>query len=200
MQTARTVLWLAWLLLIAPFVFGGAIAQAERDLNARLHGEYAFTQIHFCVQTTVGGHFGDDLSGGATTRTLSNEGFLTFHGDGTGSFDGKSLSINHTTMAVSEADFTCPLTYVVNPDGSFTTQLGCSGRVLSGSGKDSTYAVSDIELHGQLRPGGNLFIANDTNPNVETFTLYPSGGGSLVSKRICGRSQTAIRIRHAEPR
>lgn len=35
---------------------------------------------------------------------------------------------------VSEADFGCPLAYTVNADGSFTTQLGCSGTVLSGAG------------------------------------------------------------------
>ena len=61
MQTARTALRLAWPLLVAPFVFGGAIAQAGGGLNARLHGEYAVTQIHVCVQTNANEDFGPNF-------------------------------------------------------------------------------------------------------------------------------------------
>jgi hypothetical protein len=204
---------IASLLLIALALAGGSLALADGDLNARLHGEYAFTQIHFCVQTNVSGqNFGDPLfgqvppippfqvpAGGATTRTLSNEGVLTFNGDGTGTFAGKSLSMNHNVtgpgaIPVSEADFTCSLTYTVNLDGSFTTQVECSGTILSGGGAGLTFTTSGTELNGQLGQGRKIFIANDTNPNVETFTLTPPAG-DLVFKRICGRSQTAIRMR-----
>jgi len=187
-------LWFAWLLLFAPFLIDGHGVQAGEDLNARLSGEYAFTQIHVCVQTNIPGEdFGPGFqvpAGGATTRTISNEGFLTFQGDGTGSFDGKSLVINHNAtrpgaVPASEAEFTCPLTYTVNKDLSFTTHLTCSAT--------GDVTISGLELHGQLQAGGRLLIANDTSRNVETIT---SPGG--VFKRICGRSQTAIRIRQSD--
>ena len=206
MQIARTALRLAWLLLVAPLLLGGSIAQAEGDLNARLKGEYAFTQIHFCVSTRVSGqHFGPGFSvpsGGATTSTRSNEGILTFDGQGTGSFDGKTLTINHSAtgsgaLPVSEAEFTCPLTYAVNADGTFTTHLACSARGLSGAGAGTPSTVTGLELHGQLQDGGRLFIANDTRPNVETVTSTSSDGVTSEFERICGRSQTAIKVRHA---
>lgn len=202
MQRLAGPIGIAPLLLIALALAGGSLALADDHLNAQLHGEYAFTQIHFCVQTNVPGEvFGPSFavpSHGATTRTLSNEGVLTFNGDGTGTFAGKTLSINQTgpgAIPVSEADFICPLTYTVNPDGSFTTQLGCSGTILSGAGAGSTYTISGMGLTGQLGRGGQIFIANDTNPNVETFTFTPPGGTTLFFERICGRSQTAIRMR-----
>lgn len=192
MQAVQRYRWFAWLLLVAPFLVDGHGAQAGEDLNARLNGEYAFTQIHFCVQTNVSGeHFGSNFkvpAGGATISTRSNEGTLTFHGDGTGSFDGKTLTINHNAtgpgaVPVSEGGFTCPLTYTVNEDGSFTTHLTCFG---------GNVTISGLELHGQLQAGGRLLIANDTSRNIETITVF-FGGGSLVFERICGRSQTAIR-------
>src|SRR3990172_2257420 len=112
MQRLAGLIGIALLLLIALALAGGSLALADDDLNARLHGEYAVTQIHFCVQANVPGQVFAGLqvpSGGATTRTLSNEGVLTFNGDGTGTIAGKSLSMNHNAtgsgaIPVSEAD------------------------------------------------------------------------------------------------
>ena len=118
--------------------------------------------------------------------TRSNEGFLTFHGDGTGSFDGRTLTMIHNagpgTVAMTEGPFTCPLTYTVEEDGSFTTQLTC----VNAAGNP---ILTGLALHGQLQKGGRLLVANDTNRNVETV-ISPGG----IFKRICGRSQTAIRV------
>jgi hypothetical protein len=189
----KRYLWLTLLLLLAPFVVDGESVHATEDFNKRLRGEWAFTQIHFCVQTRVPGEtfVGAALqvpSGGANSSIRSNEGTLAFNGDGTGSFDGKTLTINPLATTpgatpISEGPFTCPLTYAVNDDGSFTTQLTCIAP-------DGT-TISGLELRGQLSHDGELLIANDTNRNVETITLP----GAAVLQRVCGRSQTAVRLR-----
>jgi hypothetical protein len=167
-------------------------AGEEERLNARLKGEYAFTQIHICVVTNVPGEeFGPGFEvppGGATSRTLSNEGRLTFNGDGTGSFDGRAFAINHSAIrpgavAATAGPFTCPLTYTVNDDSSFTTELTCVSP-------DGAPIVSGLALRGQLQRGGRMLIASDTERNVET--VHTAGG---LLQRICGRSQTAIRVR-----
>ena len=178
------------MLFAASILLTGLTASAE-NLDARLRGHYAFTQIHFCAQTNVPGEdfVGPDLRvppGGVTMSTRSNEGFLTFDGEGAGSFNGRTLTMNHNagpgTVPMTEGPFTCPLTYAVEADGSFTTNLICvnpAGQTI----------LSGIQLRGQLQDGGRLLIANDTMRNVESIPT-PSG----VFKRICGRSQTAIRV------
>ncbi len=178
-------------LLFAVFILLNVGDAAGQDLNARLHGQYAFTQIHFCAQTNVPGE--DFIApnfrvppGGVTMSTRSNEGVLTFDGNGAGSFDGRTLTMIHNAgpgaVPMTEGPFTCPLTYTVEADGSFTTNLIC----INPAGET---ILSGVQLNGQLQAGGRLLIANDTQRNVETVT-YPAG----VFKRICGRSQTAIRV------
>ena len=54
----------------------------------------------------------------------------------------------------------------------------------------STPILIGPELHGQLQNGGHLLIANGATRNVETV-ISPAG----VFRRLCGRSQTAIRTR-----
>jgi hypothetical protein len=177
-------------MILAAILVSATRAGAE-NLDARLRGTYAFTQIHFCATTNVPGEdfIGPNLvvpQSGVTMSTRSNEGFLTFDGHGAGSFDGRTLTMIHNAgpgaPAMTEGPFTCPLTYVVEADGSFTTRVTC----VTSAGDP---AIAGIALRGQLQDGGRLLIANDTMRNVETVTT-PGG----VFKRICGRSQTAIRV------
>jgi len=178
--------------VLATVVLVTAVPAAAESLNARLRGEFAFTQIHFCATTNVPGEdfVGPNLRvppGGVNMSTRSNEGFLTFDGAGAGSFDGRTLTMTHNagpgTVPMTEVGFTCPLTYNVEADGSFTTELVC----VDSAGQP---ILTGIHLRGQLQDGGRLLIASDTTRNVETV-ITPAG----VSKRICGRSQTAIRTR-----
>ena len=178
-------------LLVAILILISNGAAAGEAPNARLHGQYAFTQIHFCAQTNVPGEdfIGPNLTvppGGVTMSTRSNEGFLTFDGNGAGSFDGRTLTMNHNAgpgaVPMTEGPFTCPLTYTVEPDQSFTTNLIC----VNAAGQP---ILTGLQLHGQLQSGGRLLIANDTQRNVETVISLAG-----VFKRICGRSQTAIRV------
>jgi len=125
-------LGIALLLLVALSLAGETIAEAQVNLNARLQGEYAFTEARTCVQSSAGfgGSSGLELlpipSGGFLNRTAaSSRGIARFNGDGTGTSTGRTTSINLNVgppgIPVSESTFTSDFTYSVGADGSVST-------------------------------------------------------------------------------
>jgi hypothetical protein len=181
-----------------------AIAQNEPNLNRLLRGKYAFTQIASCVQNINGFDEIDNfrLLSGAATFTFAQRQILNYNGDGTGSLtDGESLSITHDAVAsgafpVSHSDVTCDLSYVVNPDRSFTQTLSnCTSTFLPGNLAGTTQTVSPFQMQGHIGPGRRTLVISDTSPNVETvFRTPPSPGLPFTRERICLRSGTAIKI------
>src|SRR5262245_8000776 len=95
------------------------LGESQEDLNARLHGTYAFTQSTQCVETTEG--FGPnfqvnplpppDTPGTHFIRRVarSTRGFIQFNGDGTATTTQLGTTINFSPVAfpVSGSEPTC---------------------------------------------------------------------------------------------
>jgi hypothetical protein len=174
-----------------------SVAQTPETFNAKLRGEYGFTQTRVCVQNTAG--FGADLSllGPATSRTTIFEGLLTFDGHGSGALTATALQINHNTVVagqpVTRTTFACTARYLVNHDGAVTMQLvGCEALNTEGSGAGFSSIASDVEFQGQLSRSSESLVLSDTGTEVESFELLETGA---TFKRICSRSLTAVRRR-----
>lgn len=185
----------------------GAIAEDKPNLNRLLRGRYAVTQVASCVQNVPG--FGEpnfDLLGGAATFTFATRAILNYKGDGTGSLEGESLSINLNNVRVgsdllatgatpvSHSRVECRLTYEVNPDRSFTQTSTCASFFLPGNLAGVTQTVSPIQTQGQIGPGRRTLLISDTNPDVETVVRHLLDGTTLTLRRVCLRSATAIKL------
>jgi hypothetical protein len=131
---------------------------------------------------------------------------LNYNGDGTGSLtEGEALSVNHDAAGmgvlatgafpVSHSHVTCDLSYVVNPDRSFTQTLtNCTSTFLAGGLTGTTQTVSPFQMQGHIGPGRRTLVISDTTPNVETVVRTPPSGPQFTRERICLRSGTAIKL------
>ena len=183
----------ACLALIALALLGGGIAKAEEDLDELLDGQFRSTFFRSCAQSRNGYDSENRLRSPGSTRETAILGTRIYNGDGTGTSSQSSVNIfdNEATnsFAAGTSELNCNLTYVVNPDLSFTEESACTGTVLTGSLAGETF-VSGGMLQGQISPKGDILIYSDTDDNVQTITL--SGAGQFL--RICGLSGTAIKL------
>ena len=186
--------------LVALLSVGGTIAEAK-DLNpALLKGDYHFSRTRTCIRAS-GFDPGNELalqSGGATT-TDAAQGTSHYNGDGTGTLTGQLLTINHNMTAngakpVTQVDVTCDLTYAVHADDTFTEMLTCTGLIIAGPGTGLTVTTTGIEHKGLFANGRTSFVFGSVNPNIETNTTLDGDTVIGVSKAICSRSGTAVKI------
>ncbi len=186
------------LLLILLPLLGGGIAEAVKNPNKRLKGQYRTTFFRSCSQNTDGFGANNQLLSSGSTRETAIQGTRTYNGDGTGTVLNFPLSVfdNEATgeTAASRSQTNCNLTYVVNPDLSFTENLACTGTILSGPLATDTFTITGVVIQGQIsrKHKGDILIFSDSDDNVETLTLEP---GTRVRLRICGRSGTGVRLK-----
>jgi hypothetical protein len=131
------------------------------------------------------------------TTTAFDSGVSTYDGRGAGTFIGRSLTIAHEPKvgqgAASESEFTCTLTYSVDPDGmTFTTESTCTGKVLSGPSSGETSSVTGIKGKGRMLESGRMLLSADTSVHRESL----SAGSSGESSRVCNRATTSHRVSH----
>ncbi|MEE8607625.1 MAG: hypothetical protein V3S55_08475 [Nitrospiraceae bacterium] len=186
----------ACLSVITLVLLGGGIAEAQQDLNKLLNKQYGTTFFRSCSQNTAGFGAANDLLSDGSTRETAIHGTRTYNGDGTGTVLNFPLNVfdNEATgeTAASRSQTNCTLTYVVNPDLSFTENLTCAGTILSGPSATDTFTITGVVIQGQMSPNRHILLYSDTDDNVETLTLEP---GTRVRLRICGRSGTGVRLK-----
>lgn len=191
---------------------------AEGNLNALLHGSYAFATTRTC--TVSSRPFAEPNLGipsGATVfrQYATDHGILSFNGDGTATATGRTRTINVDVPAdsfpfipysgsplnptfVSVSDFESEVAYTVNPDGTVDTQSNSSFTVLFPVPAATSTAGTATGNVGRLQiAGGNTMLisaplGDPSVPSVETLTYsFPVG---LVQHRVCARSTTAAKL------
>ena len=162
------------------------------DLRKLLKGDYSFVSTQVCTQSPSG--FAPSPSfaplGPTTLQNTTSQGVVTYNGDGTGSFTGRSTSItsniNATVSTPSLSSITCSLTYDVQAQGAYSAEQLCSGTTLLGV-PGINFTLSPTRSTGFLR--GNLLLTASDGVSVETQTI-----AGIVTPRICHRSTTLQKI------
>jgi len=197
------------LIILSTFSVGGeTIAEAQGTRNARLNGEYAFTQSRNCVDTTEG--FGPNFQlnplpppgtpGVHFIRRAvnSDRGIVQFNGDGTGTATVFTTQINlaPVTFPVAESEATCNLTYSVSPDGTVSLQAACTGTTVAGGGAGNTFTITGVDVRRQIVQGNTALLHSPAHPPaVETITVTPPGAGApFTFARVCTRSGITSKV------
>ena len=168
-----------------------------------LKGDYAFTDAASClISTTVKGGVAQspsgftadlEVNGPSFIQSSSTQGDRTFNGDGTGTVSGTTVTITYDNGSPSggSAQFTFSFTYVVHPDGTFTTNVvpgSYSGTIIAGPGTGLTFTIDNIPVAGTASKDNKTLTLATASPTVETVTI--SNGD--VQERICHRSSVLI--------
>ena len=130
--------------------------------------------------------------------SASVEGIRTFNGDGTGTVTGTAVSTtspNFNPNASSE-NFTFQFTYVVNSNGSWTSDMvpgTYKGTFVTGP-RSASHQTQTIDkqptITGQIAVNGLTLTAAPHTPSVEIHT-YSNGD---VWPMICHRSRVFIKL------
>jgi hypothetical protein len=199
------VLFTALSLGIAPLV------EAQENLNARLHGTYAFTQSTQCVETTEG--FGPnfqvhplpppDTPGTHFIRRVarSTRGFIQFNGDGTATTTQLGTTINFSPVAfpVSESETTCRDTYTVHPDDTVTIETSCTSTMVAGGGIGNVSTITGGVIQATIVQGDTtLLYAPDHPPAVVMISVTPppGAGDAFTFERVCALSGISSEFAH----
>jgi hypothetical protein len=193
MHTQRFIAYIYAVCLIS-LAAGPALADDESgDPNALLRGTYRFSVNIFCAEVQAGFIGPPGLppltaNGEGHTRQIFITGVNTYDGnghvmtieEGTLFFPGPYFQGGPTALTFKER---CRWSYTVNPDGSFTQEGSCTGV-------SEPYTLSGIKVRGQIGARGSVLIFHN-EPVVQTLEVPPS----FSTKRLCGSSGTAVRIR-----
>jgi hypothetical protein len=205
----RTCFWIASAIVTASGVFAvGDEAAAQTDLK----GAYGFTGTGNCLVATGSPTSppGFDSSLQPISGPLQGvplfsfsfavAGTRTFNGDGTGTVKGTAVSTTSPNFKpnASSDNFTFHFTYVVNLDGSWTSDLvpgTYMGTFVAGPRLSQTYTIDKLPtLSGLTGVNGlTLTAATTLTPTPEIHT-YSNGD---VWPMICYQSHVFIKLQPA---
>jgi hypothetical protein len=195
----RTSLWC----IVGVILLWAGIAEADsQQLNQLLHGDYVSLGEGMCLVALPPG-FNPDLTpiDGRFTLSSSTQGIRTFHGDGTGTAQSRSVSITHpdtpvTLGGASSSDTQSSFTYTVAPDRTVTVVSGpVIGTVLTGGRTGQTFTTDPYPvLTGRIALDRKSLTLASEEPTVEVHTF--SNGD--VQYRICHRSRILLKLKSAE--
>jgi hypothetical protein len=185
-------------------IFFASLSSAGTSFAAppQLKGQYAFTGEASCLGSTTVSQgtpvspsgFNSKLKvvGDSFVVSYSVQGVRTFNGDGTGKVEATTvdLSYDNGTPSASSQTFTFLFTYVVNADGTFTSDIVSNsyvGTFVAGPRTGQTVTVDNFELDGIASVNNMTLTIATPRPIIETHTF--SNGD--VQQRICHRSRVA---------
>jgi hypothetical protein len=181
----------------------GATDADPQDLNTLLHGDYVATGENTCLVALPPG-FNPNLTpmDGRFSFSSSTQGLWTFHGDGTGTVQSRSVSVTHpdtpvTLGGASSSDTnTESFTYTVAPERTVTVVSGqVTGTELTGSRAGQTFTIASFPvLTGRIALGRQSLTLATEEPTVEVVTF--SNGD--VHDRICHRSRILLKLKQTE--
>jgi hypothetical protein len=164
-----------------------------------LTGDYAVVGNVDCVG--YGPEFGPNLSvnltiaGAATTYHQTFVGTMHYdgHGNGTEALSGMKVSesTNLNALPIDTFTATCPFTYAVSADGTYTeTRPSCNTISTLTNGTTVTVTLTgNVRLQGRIVNGGKMLLFAGIEPDLETLTLLNG-----QSQRVCTRSSVATKI------
>ena len=190
--------------LILTLVFSSlGMASEENPFNKFLKGTYEMTGHFVCSYGSASEpgdafdqYFRRKVDGGS--YDITRQATVTYNGDGTGSSVGYSIQTRQSRTFAGQKPvliryLECDFTYDVNADGkSYTTWTTCD------SYKDPSLppiTIYGIVSEGKIGPGHQMLIRAGTSRNVESlYQRDMSGGETLISERICGRSGVSMKV------
>lgn len=176
----------------------GSVATAAQNLEARLHGDYAFSTTRICVNTAPG----DPLPNINNTFAFSNRsvakltGTNHYDGAGKGTVTGTTTSYNFSTTSpgkpVSVTEFTGTFDYSVDADGSVREyNYYVTFSVIAGANSGDTGTVTGTENRRRIVQGNTALISETDDPStVETVTQTTPG----TFYRICKRNSIHFKL------
>ena len=207
MRTQRLIAY-AFIAGLGLLLAGSAMAQNEIGNPALLKGTYRYTMVVTCSSSSEFTALPDLRPiGGGNAATSHATGLITYDGRGQAAVDERGIAIfpgpypndstpEHTTIGPIVYDTKhCDWTYTVNRDQTFTQGGDCrgfdrTGPVLFGI-PDEQVDITNTRLEGQIGTGGLILIWNGVAPTIEPL----STNTGFTTKRVCGYSGTAVRIR-----
>jgi hypothetical protein len=191
-----------WGIVGVMLLWTGAADADPQPLNALLQGDYVSTGEGTCLVALPPG-FNPTLTpmDGRFTFSSSTQGMRTFHGDGTGTAQSRSVSVTHpdtpvTLGGASSSASQESFTYTVAPDRTLTVVSGpVTGTELTGSRAGQTFTIASFPvLTGRIALGRQSLTLATEEPTVEVVTF--SNGD--VHDRICHRSRILLKLTQAE--
>ena len=181
----------------------GTVDADPQHLNELLQGDYVSTGENTCLVALPPG-FNPNLTpiDGRFSFSSSTQGMRTFHGDGTGTVQSRSVSVTHpdtpvTLGGASSSDTNKgSFTYTVAPDRTVTVVSGpVTGTNLTGSRAGQTFTIESFPvLTGRIALDRKSLTLATEEPTVEVVTF--SNGD--VHYRICHRSRILLKLAPAE--
>lgn len=200
----RVVLAVSGTVFLALLALSLGAAGVEAQ-NARLNGEYAFTQSRSCIFSNL--PFGPNFSvppGAFTSRTVNvDTGSIHYNGDGTSTSTFRSNNINinvfpgpfSAAFPVNVSEGTCNATYTVAHDGTVSRQASCAFTTTAGGGVGNTGTVTGITTEGQIVQGTTGVLSGPPEPlSVETQTTTTPSNVTTTTHRICLRSRVESKV------
>ena len=194
-----------WSIVGVMLLWTGAADADPQQLNALLQGDYVATGEGTCLVALPPG-FNPNLTpiDGRFSFSSSTQGIRTFHGDGTGTVQSRSVSVTHpdtpvTLGGASSSDTnTESFTYTVAPDRTVTVVSRLvTGTELTGSRAGQTFTIESFPvLTGRIALGRKSLTLATEEPTVEVVTF--SNGD--VHDRICHRSRILLKLGFGERR
>jgi hypothetical protein len=200
----RNVVRLAQLAMVSGFALIGtgipSLAAAAGNLEAHLRGSYAFTTARTCTNSSTEPlpttnppfQFGPS---GVFRQASSDNGIITFNGDGKGSAVGSSKTMDISAPSgplVTISTFTSDFDYSVNPDGTVeVTNQTSTFESTFGRGVGDRGTVTGQQGRWQISHGNTMLVsAPPTDFSVETVAFTPLTNPPFTRYRICVRSTT----------
>lgn len=177
---------------------GAGPVHAQGNLNARLDGEYAFTQSRHCIEVAGTHSFNPStfqiVSSGPGPFLLrrfavADRGTIHYGGDGTGTASVLSIQIEGQGGAGSfpigtAAEITCEINYTVNADGTVDHHADCTS---------ATGTVSGIITERRIVQGNTAVLHGPADRPVIEKGHFP-GSFFPDRERICVRSGISSKI------
>jgi hypothetical protein len=195
----KRVALLAGLVIASSFV--SSVAMAAGNLNARLHGPYAFTSTRTCTvarEPFDGPYFliPNVASNTIFRQTATESGIYTFNGDGTATIEGRSITLNTTNTSVgasilSVTEFTTNVNYSVNEDGTVDVATTGAFRFVFGPQVGVTGTTTGQTGRLQIAHGNTMLVSAPKDvPTMETITQ----SNGFLGYRLCVRSTVLTKL------
>lgn len=171
-----------------------------------IKGEWQTIGTKSCIQTSVDG-IGPGpqflLNTNGMPLTTQETGVLSFFGDGTGSWSGKTVQLNYnadTAGSYPVVGYTteCDIAYQELSDGAVNFQTdNCISTFTEGPLANSGATAGNSHFtahHARLSADGITMAIWDLEPRIEHVWAI-IGSTTYYNERVCSRAGTAIRIR-----